>query len=111
LDTRRNKTLKIINKFLETITKEMNIEKVMLFGSNVKKKNTRWSDIDLAIVSDDFKYIDCFDRLVKLGKVAWDSHTTVIEPIGFTKEEFADDSPWNFVSEIKKTGEIIYQKK
>ena len=46
--------LNIINNYVLELSKEININKVILFGSYAKGTNHEDSDIDLAIFSDDF---------------------------------------------------------
>jgi predicted nucleotidyltransferase len=76
------------------------IEKVFLFGSYAKNHATEWSDIDLAVVSDDFtgdRMID-YDRFVNAILTVDRS----IEPIPYRTENFTINNP--FVSEIIRTG-------
>jgi len=70
----------------------------------------KWSDIDLAIISDDFKEINNFERLVMLGKIAWYAKATEIEALGYTKDEYKNATKLDFLGEIKRTGKIIYEK-
>jgi len=102
---------KIVHQFIEELKKNISIEKVILFGSYVKNKRKKWSDIDLAIISNDFEGVDYFDRLVMLGKYAWQAKATAIEALGFTPGEYRKITPLDFLSEIEKTGKIIYKKK
>lgn len=75
------------------------LRKVILFGSFVRNQQHEWSDIDLALVADNFtgfgpEDIRPFARsLVK---------HCVIEPHTFSPEQFTDWNP--FVKEIKRTG-------
>ncbi|MEW6189670.1 MAG: nucleotidyltransferase domain-containing protein [Actinomycetota bacterium] len=103
-------TLNIVNTFLEEVAKEISIKRVIMFGSQVSGKANKWSDIDLAIISDDFKDMSNFERLVFLGKIAWRAKTTAIEALGFTEEEYQHVSPLDFLSEIKSKGKVIYGK-
>ncbi len=107
---RNNQNLKIIKRFLKKVSEEIEIDKVILFGSVSKGKQKRWSDIDLAIISDDFKGINNFERLVILGKLAWYANATEIEAIGYTTDEYKNATKLDFLGEIKRTGKIVYQK-
>jgi len=102
-------TSKIINQFLKELQKHIFVSKIILFGSYAKNQQNKWSDIDLAIISDDFKDGSYLERLVMLGKFAWQAKTTVIEALGFTEEEYNHASNLDFLSEIKKNGVIIYE--
>ncbi len=39
----------VLNKVVEVLKKELNPEKIILFGSRAKEKSAPYSDIDLAI--------------------------------------------------------------
>ena len=74
---------------------------VYLFGSAAKGKAGKWSDIDVAVVSDKLKR----NRL-KNEELLWRYVTKVdsrVEPIGFTKKDFADLGNI-MVAEIRKYG-------
>lgn len=76
------------------------VQSAIVFGSHAKGKAGPWSDIDLCIISSDLskkKYP--WEYLWK--KTAQLKHAT-IEPVGFTPEDFIDESP--LVWEIKQTG-------
>ncbi|MBU0630989.1 MAG: nucleotidyltransferase domain-containing protein [Candidatus Margulisbacteria bacterium] len=98
------RTKKIIQTFLDYLQSKIAVEKVYLFGSFASGRTKEFSDIDLAIISKDFKKMEPFDRLVFLGKIAWQAGTPIIEALGYTPEEFKSNSPLEFPSEIKKTG-------
>mgnify|MGYP001558167145 CR=1 FL=1 len=72
-----------------------------LFGSHAKMKTHKWSDIDVAVVSDRLKKNRDKNRFllwnVRMGV------DTRIEPHGFTVKEFANDAN-PLAHEIKKTG-------
>lgn len=90
----------IIHSFLDSIKNEIRIDKVYLFGSYAKGTSSKYSDIDLAIVSRDFEGVRFFDRkrLIKyIVKV-----NTDIQLHPFKLEDFTTDDP--FVEEIIRTG-------
>lgn len=102
---------KIIEVFLKELQKHIIVEQVYLFGSFARRKESKFSDIDLAIVSPDFARQPPFERLVFLGKTAWNAGTPIIEAIGYTPKEFAVRSKLEFPSEIKSRGQSIKFKK
>ncbi len=93
---------KIIKKYGEKLKAEhYPFSAIYLFGSQVKNKANRYSDIDVAVVSDKLK-----KDWNKNEDMLWEYTIDVdsrIEPIGFTQEEFNEDyNP--IVAEIKKNG-------
>lgn len=79
----------------------------MLFGSRASGRQTRWSDIDVVVVSDDFIGVDVIQRLTTLGKIAWHAKTTEIEALGFTREEYDSASELDFLWQIKQNGKVV----
>jgi len=93
---------KIVKKYAEKL-KEKNypFSAVYLFGSFAKNKAHKWSDIDVAIVSDKLKRNKDKNKFL-----LWDLRMDVdtrIEPHGFTVKDFQDECD-PMVYEIKKTG-------
>lgn len=76
------------------------IASVYLFGSYAKGTEHKWSDIDVCVISPQFK--DFFDTLQYLWQKRTKDSGTVIEPIGFSPKDFADDT--TLTREIKRTG-------
>ena len=107
---RRTKAEIKIEKFLTLLKNNCKIEKVILFGSCVRGKQKRWSDIDLAIISDDFGKMNFHQRLVFLGMLAWQAKATEIEALGYSLGEYKNATKLDFLGEIKRTGKIIYEK-
>jgi predicted nucleotidyltransferase len=94
----------VINKLKQFIdyieNKGIHIDSAILFGSYAKGSNTKWSDIDVALVSEMFegnRYKD-LDKLTE-ACLKIDSD---ISPLPYRPEDFVDDDL--FVKEIKRTG-------
>lgn len=73
---------------------------VILFGSYAKGNYQKYSDIDLALVSDNFEGIRFNDNLKLIDAIIESS--TEIETHPFVKSDFNSDNP--FVQEILSTG-------
>jgi len=88
------KVLETVNFFSEQIRKNgIHINNLILFGSSSTDTTTPGSDIDIAIISDDFTNRDIFDRAL-LTKDA-EMHTVKkfkvpLDIITLTPEEFQD---------------------
>lgn len=90
-----------INLYLDELNKNnFKIRKAILFGSYAKGNYNEWSDIDLAIVSDDFeglRYND-LDKIRNFNAVTnWE-----ISPLPYNSETF--DKNDIFIKEIIETG-------
>jgi hypothetical protein len=76
-------------------------EKSLIFGSYAQGRATKDSDLDLLIISDDFKKMDLWERLCLLGR-ARKGICRPMEILGLTREEFAEQKTGTFVAdEIK----------
>lgn len=92
--------LNSINKFIEEIKKHYNITAIILFGSYAKGTENENSDIDIAVVSDDFD--DIYDCMAILMGMTWDIDAR-IEPHPIKKKDFDEVSDY-FIKEIIDTG-------
>lgn len=92
--------LKSINEYVEEIKKHYNIVAIILFGSYAKGTEHKDSDIDIAIVSEDFD--DVYDSMADLMGMTWDIDAR-IEPHPIKKKDFDEESNY-FVKEIIDTG-------
>ena len=89
-----------INKFIEAIKKHYNITAIILFGSYAKGTENENSDIDIAIISDDFN--DIYDCMADLMGMTWDIDAR-IEPHPIKKKDFDEVSDF-FIKEVINTG-------
>lgn len=93
--------IKLVKKFIERLAQDnIRINKAILYGSFAKGSNDEWSDIDLAVVSEDFIGNRILDR-ERMIKSIVDVNTN-ISPLPFRPEDF-DESDL-FVKEIIRTG-------
>jgi predicted nucleotidyltransferase len=92
-----------IHRFLDTVKKSHRVDAAYLFGSYAKNTSNQWSDIDIAIVSQDFSD-DLFDERLRLLKIAA-AIDDRIEPRPFNKKCFNPNDP--LVNEIHKNGILI----
>ncbi|PIZ14197.1 MAG: nucleotidyltransferase [Elusimicrobia bacterium CG_4_10_14_0_8_um_filter_37_32] len=103
-----NKTdvINVAKKFCEEVKKNnvINIKAAYLFGSLVKNKGTKYSDIDLAIISPSFSGFKFDDRKKLNPFVLKINHSIEIHP--FSDKEFNRTNP--FISEILKSGKRIF---
>lgn len=98
----RTEAKKIVKRYAKALEKaHYPYHTIYLFGSHVRGKTHRWSDIDVAVVSDKLKRDYDENRFL-----LWDLRLMVddrIEPHGFTVNDFANDAnPMAY--EIRRTG-------
>jgi uncharacterized protein len=97
--------IKIIKSYIIHLKKsDLDFEKVFLFGSYAKNKQSDYSDIDLAFIFNNQKEIDYFDMQVQMLTLAGDIDTR-IEPHPMSSDDFTPDNPLAF--EILNTGKEI----
>lgn len=93
--------LEIIIKYIQELSKDITIDKVIIFGSYAKNSYNEDSDIDIAIFSKDFKdsskIEDMSFLLIKTSGLGID-----LQPQPFTLEDYSN--PEGLVKEILNTG-------
>jgi len=97
----RNNAKKIVEKYAKELRKKkFPFKAVYLYGSYATDRAGKWSDIDVAVVSDKLKknWDNNEFLLWKIGRLV-DSR---IEPIGFTSKNFSRVDP--IAMEVKKSG-------
>ena len=98
----KNNAKKIVEEYAGKLKKEnYPFSAIYLFGSYAQNKNNKWSDIDVAVVSDKLKR-NWWKNEILLSHISLDIDSR-IEPHGFTVKGFADNSD-PMVYEIKRTG-------
>jgi predicted nucleotidyltransferase len=91
----------ILDKFIDESKKaQIKIDQLILFGSYAKGTQTKDSDIDIAVVSENFTGNRFLDNR-KLAKARINTNFD-IETHPFKTKDFTHDNP--FVEEIENTG-------
>ena len=97
----------ILEKFKSALQVQgINVSRFILFGSCASAKATEGSDIDVAVISENFKNVNLLKRLELIGLAL--AKARIFEPIealGYTEKEFASKGQGTFVGdEIKSKG-------
>ena len=80
-----------IARFLAELSRVVRVEAVYLFGSYAKGDWIKTSDVDLVVVSSDFKGMGFLERLDLINTVVWKAGCRVpIEALPYTPEEFRE---------------------
>ncbi len=96
--------IEIANKYTKVLQNNLKLDEVYLFGSFVYGKQNNDSDIDIAVISNDFSGNSINDML-KLMKLRRNIDLR-IEPHPFLRVDFDVSNP--FVDEIKTNGLKIF---
>ncbi len=91
----------ILKKYVAELERNnIHLEAVVLFGSYATGRYEEFSDIDVALVSDDFQGVRFLDRR-RITKPTLATDYT-IDPLPYRSEDFNEEDL--FVKEILKTG-------
>jgi len=98
---------KLLREFIRLLEGDVRLYAVVLFGSYARGTPEEFSDIDVAVFSEDFgeNPLDDMKKLFKLRRKI----DTYIEPLTFSKQDFMDHSKADFIEEILRSGKIIYK--
>ena len=101
MDKKRDKAINLLKAYINELGKNgIHINSAILFGSYAKGKYDEWSDIDVALVSDNFtgnRFIDK-DNIRKFKS----KFSYSISPLPYRTADFTRDNL--FVDEILATG-------
>ncbi len=98
-------------RFFEKCLKEkgLKVSKIILFGSQVKGTTTEESDVDILIISEDFRGKDIFERarLTKYAEImTLKNFMMPLDIVTLTSEEFEHET--SLVVEYAKRGKVMY---
>ncbi|PKN70771.1 MAG: DNA polymerase beta [Deltaproteobacteria bacterium HGW-Deltaproteobacteria-12] len=106
----KKSTLKAVAFMKDSLEQSgLNVQKIIVFGSQVSGKSNDGSDIDIIVISDDFKNKNIFKR----AKLTKDAEVMTIKKfmipldiVTMTTDELTDDK--SLLSDYARTGEVIY---
>lgn len=106
----KKSTLKAVAFMKERLQQTgVNVQKIIVFGSQANGKYKAGSDIDIIVISNDFKNKDIFKRarLTKEAEIMTIRKFMIpLDIVTMTPEELADDK--SLLSDYARTGEVIY---
>ncbi len=107
MPAKRSSITRIIEAYKDSLLNfGIHVQKVILFGSHAKGAAHQFSDIDLIVVSNDFRSMNLRQRLEILGIAA----ARIMKPIeakGYTAAELKKASPVNFLGEALSSGVVV----
>ncbi len=93
----------IVKRYIEKLReKNISFHKIILFGSSATDNDREDSDIDIAVISEDFGQ-DRFEVRVKLTKIAFEVDAR-LEPHPINLKEFAEETWKTLIHEIRRKG-------
>lgn len=98
-----------VEQYVAQLQPEIRVSKVVLFGSHARGTANEWSDIDIAVISNDFKKMKSLAQVefLALRRKGCDP---ALAPLGFTLDEYETASHLDFLGEIKRTGKVIFDQ-
>lgn len=94
--------LKIASNYLKAVRATgVNVRSAYLFGSYALNRQHEWSDIDIALIADDFIGVPAFDK-DRFRRLHLIPEFVVIETHTFPTSLIAEGDP--FIKEIMRTG-------
>jgi predicted nucleotidyltransferase len=95
-----------VHLFLQLASKKVRVDQAFIFGSSAKGGRREWSDIDLAIVSQDFSGDPFEDSRIFFPIILQVDRSIEVHP--FHPDDFSSENP--FVREILDTGVKIIEQ-
>ena len=96
-----------IDEFIKLLEDGLEIEAVILFGSHARGTAYEESDIDLAVISPDFEGVPLNRRQEMIADLSV-HRPRDISPIGYPSSQYHNPPPQSFLSEIIRTGKVVY---
>ncbi len=105
----KKRTLEVVKDYLQNLEGKIKIKKIILFGSAARGQMHQDSDIDLIVISPQFRKMEFMKRLIFLSKARRGMKKNApMDILGYTQEEFEKLSKSSIVLEdAKKEGIII----
>ena len=106
----RIKPQEIINEYASELKKRIHISKIILFGSAARGKMTENSDIDIIVLSQDFKKMGFLKRLTLLSHArVGKTRKIAMDIFGYTPEEAKNLSrSSSMLKEALTQGKIVW---
>lgn len=83
------RAIDVAKDYLRNFEGQVNVNRAILFGSAARGEMHRDSDVDLIVISPDFRNMEFIDRLVLLSRLRRGMRVTAaMDILGYTKEEF-----------------------
>ena len=98
-----------LERYIEILRQQLNVELIVIFGSYLSGAYTEDSDIDILVVAAEFSQMSKLEAYRILSRPLWDLKIN-LDPIPATTDEIKNYHRASFLAEVINTGQIIYQK-
>lgn len=103
----KDTVLDIISRFRNSLeARGIRVNKIILYGSWSKSTQIEGSDIDLVVLSDDFRDKGYWERIDLLSTAIYEVFEP-IEAVAMTPEEWEEED--TFIKSYAKEGEVILE--
>lgn len=114
MDRKKVNIKKLVREYLKCFPSNISVNNVFLFGSYATGKTHKDSDVDLIVISSDFRNMDFLKRMEMLSsfRQAEITRSVPMDIIGYTPKEFAEiDKESIIMRQAKKEGTMIFKRK
>ena len=96
-----------VKEFVRALDPAVHVQEIILYGSYANGRAHEESDIDIAVLSEDFAQMSELEVIQTLAhrRIHCDS---MLMPVGYTPAQFRDPDN-SFAREIARTGKVIYR--
>ena len=106
----KKKVEKAVIRYLTNLSRDIYIDRAILYGSQVRGKAGKYSDIDLAIFSKEFRKHTYLKTQQILQKYLWEIEAD-LQPIGYSSEDYVSSGKLDFIGGvIKKEGILVCKR-
>ena len=106
-----NKINDLINEIIQKLAGQVDLEKIILFGSQATGKTDEYSDIDILIIAPSQERP--LDRRLRVRRLLYDLNKKIgLDILFYTPEEaeFFMQEPSSFLCHILDTGIVVYDR-
>ena len=100
----------IVMQYIEQVKTQMQVDRVILYGSYAQDHANEQSDVDIAIISPDVNGDNFIDYLQLATRAIPRKIDIEIEPLVFSVSEYNVASPLELLGSIKKNGKILFER-
>ncbi len=93
-----------LDRFYQLICERIRVTDYILFGSYARGTPRVWSDVDVAVISPEWEGLSRQERMVMLGRWAWEAGTPWVEAVGYTPDELGQAETHSFIGDIRERG-------